>query len=176
MPSSPAIARKRRHDHSGITSVDQGSVSADRNSEIVLAFYHLAFNEGRPEDGAERYLAENYVQHNPTVGAGKHGVIVFVRALRAKYPEASVTVRRVITDGDMVVTHGVMHLGSDEPDFAVAASGDYEAGASSSIGMSFNLSPRRRAMINRWSEQVVTRVRGGELAGEHRAPGVCDGA
>lgn len=92
----------------------------ERNKRTVLEFYRLAFNEGRPVEAASRYMGATYVQHNPTVGDGIVGLVAFVKALRNRYPAASVEPRRIVCEGDMVVTHSVMRLAPEQPEFAVA--------------------------------------------------------
>jgi predicted ester cyclase len=72
----------------------------------VRAFYDLAFNQQRPEEAVERYVGARYTQHNPTAGDGTEPFIEFVKSFTAQYPELSVEIKRVIAEGDLVVTHG----------------------------------------------------------------------
>ena len=78
----------------------------DRNKQAVVGFYELAFNEKLPEKAVEQYVGAEYVQHNPQAPDGPEAFIGFVRA----FPEANVDIRRVLADGDIVVTHSLLHF------------------------------------------------------------------
>ena len=88
----------------------------DRNKQAVVGFYELAFNGKEPEQAVERYAGAEYVQHNPQAPDGPEAFIAFVRA----FPDAQVDIRRVFADGDVVVTHSLLHF-SPGDDGTVAA-------------------------------------------------------
>lgn len=71
-------------------------------SEIVLAALAAIFTDYDPE-AAARLLAPDYIQHNAAVPTGAAAVIGFIPAL--KDSGISVTVHRVIAEGDLVVVH-----------------------------------------------------------------------
>jgi predicted SnoaL-like aldol condensation-catalyzing enzyme len=88
----------------------------EMNKRTVVEFYELAFNGKEPEQAVRDHVGPQYIQHNPQAPDGPEAFIGFVRA----FPEASVDIRRVFADGDMVITHSLLKFTPDDPG-AVAA-------------------------------------------------------
>jgi predicted SnoaL-like aldol condensation-catalyzing enzyme len=82
----------------------------ERNKQTVVEFYELAFNGKQPEQAVEKYAGKEYIQHNPQAPDGPEAFIGFVKA----FPEASVDIRRVVAEGDMVVTHSLLKFTPDD--------------------------------------------------------------
>jgi predicted SnoaL-like aldol condensation-catalyzing enzyme len=89
----------------------------ERNKQAVVEFYELAFNKTEPERAVEKYVGSQYIQHNPQAPDGPEAFIGFVRA----FPEASVEIRRVIADDNIVVTHSLIKFTADDERGTVAA-------------------------------------------------------
>ncbi|HJU57507.1 MAG TPA: nuclear transport factor 2 family protein [Actinomycetota bacterium] len=83
----------------------------ESNKQAVVEFYELAFNGKEPEQAVEKYVGSQYIQHNPQAQDGPEAFIGFVRA----FPEASVDIRRVFADGDIVITHSLLKFTPDDP-------------------------------------------------------------
>jgi predicted SnoaL-like aldol condensation-catalyzing enzyme len=49
----------------------------ERNKQSATDFYNLMFNESRPREGVERFVGDDYIQHNPHVANGKDGFIAY---------------------------------------------------------------------------------------------------
>lgn len=77
----------------------------DANKEVVTSFYKLAFNDHKPAAAVEKYVGAAYKQHNPMVADGSLAFIDFVNGYVAKNPHLHVDIKRVIAEGDLVVTH-----------------------------------------------------------------------
>jgi predicted SnoaL-like aldol condensation-catalyzing enzyme len=92
----------------------------EANKATVKAFYELAFNEGRPEEAVERYVGDRYTQHNPLAGDGTGPFVEFVKGFRGQFPELSVEIKRVVAEGDLVVTHGLIKTSADDRGTAAA--------------------------------------------------------
>lgn len=82
----------------------------EQNKRTVVEYYELAFNEHKPEEAVEKYVGSQYIQHNPQAPDGPEAFVAFVNA----FPEISVDIRRVIAEGDLVVTHGVVKFAADD--------------------------------------------------------------
>jgi predicted SnoaL-like aldol condensation-catalyzing enzyme len=89
----------------------------EANKRAVVGYYELAFNEHQPREAVEQYLGSEYIQHNPQAPDGPEAFIGFVEA----FPEASVDIRRVIGEDDIVVTHSLLRFSADDERGTVAA-------------------------------------------------------
>ncbi len=77
----------------------------ERNKRIAVEYLELAFNEGRPEEAAERYQGPTYTQHNPMAADGPGPFIAFAKSMKAEFPELRLDIKRVIAEGDLVAVH-----------------------------------------------------------------------
>ena len=81
------------------------SARSDRNKENAKAFYDLMFNRCRPREAIERYVGDEYIQHNPHVGDGKEPFVEYFERMAAEHPGKSVRFVRAIAEDDFVVLH-----------------------------------------------------------------------
>jgi predicted SnoaL-like aldol condensation-catalyzing enzyme len=86
----------------------------ETNKQTVVAFYTLAFNDKRPEEAVRRYVGDRYIQHNPLAGDGAGPFIEFVKAYTGQFPELKVAIKRVIAEGDLVVTHALIKASPED--------------------------------------------------------------
>ena len=47
----------------------------EKNKSNAQAFYDLMFNQCKPREAIEKYVGDDYIQHNPHVGDDKKGFI-----------------------------------------------------------------------------------------------------
>lgn len=80
-------------------------MSLDANVQTACDFYDLMFNQGRPRDAIDRYVGDDYTQHNPTVPDGKEGFITYFKRMAAEYPGKRVEIVRTVAQNDLVVLH-----------------------------------------------------------------------
>jgi len=91
----------------------------ERNKQVVVDYYQTAFN-GNPEKAIADHFGDRYIQHNPAAADGPEAFTGFVNWLRGEYPNLQLDIKRVLADGDMVVTHSHLILEPGKPGQALA--------------------------------------------------------
>src|SRR5215472_16301766 len=86
----------------------------ERNKQTVVAFFARAFNDHEPADAVAKYVGSRYIQHNPDTPDGAAAFVESTKKFIAQFPEVSVEIRRVIAEGDFVVTHDLVKLSPDD--------------------------------------------------------------
>jgi predicted SnoaL-like aldol condensation-catalyzing enzyme len=90
----------------------------EHNKSTVVAFFTRAFNDHEPADAVARYVGPKYIQHNPDTPDGAAAFIDSTTKLITVCPALSVEVKRVIAEGDLVVTHDLVRRSADDRGFA----------------------------------------------------------
>lgn len=99
--SQVAVTENKDHE-SMLLSADPKLVA---NKKLVYDFWREVF-EGGHMDLAEKYIAENYIQHNPKVATGRQGFIDFFSKIKKPQPIAkriSAPLVSITAEGDMVI-------------------------------------------------------------------------
>jgi len=97
----------------------EAKTQLEENKQVVSDFYKLAFNDHKPAAAVEKYVGAEYIQHNPMVADGALPFIDFVNAYAQKYPHLHVDIKRMVAEGDLVVTHSL--ITTDDNDRGLAA-------------------------------------------------------
>ena len=97
-------------DHERLLASTDARLAA--NKRLVYDFWREVFEAGHL-DLAEKYLAEGYVQHNPTVPTGRAGFIALFSRLatpKAVEPRVKAPLVAVMAEGDLVTLSFVREL------------------------------------------------------------------
>jgi len=93
----------------GCATGERAKADADRfgstaaNKKLVVDFYRTVFIEKRVVEGFERYVAPEYVQHNPLLATGREPAVKFLSSRMTR--ESISDIKRVVAEGDLVVLH-----------------------------------------------------------------------
>lgn len=68
---------------------------------------------------AAKYIGDRYIQHNPQAGDGPQPFIDFVTGWTQANPNLRAEIKRVVAEGDLVVTH--VHFKLHSQDRGIAA-------------------------------------------------------
>jgi predicted SnoaL-like aldol condensation-catalyzing enzyme len=78
------------------------------NKETAIDFYKTAYM-GNPAEAVEKYVGEEYIQHNPLVSDGKQAFIEYFSRMHEEYPDKRIRFIRAVAEGNLVAlqTHQV---------------------------------------------------------------------
>ncbi|MEU2872541.1 nuclear transport factor 2 family protein [Streptomyces olivoreticuli] len=95
-----------------MNSVNSSAKSLQANKDLVAEYIRLFYND-KDFDRARRLLTEGFVNHHPGVDAGRDRTVEAFSAAAAAMPGFSLTVRRMVAEGDQVWTHSVAKAAPD---------------------------------------------------------------
>ena len=80
-----------------------------------MALLDQAFNQHRPGKDAEKYISsDTCIQHNPNFGNGRDAFVTGVTGYLQQFPDASLTFKRTVTQGDLVVVQGLAKASAED--------------------------------------------------------------
>jgi predicted SnoaL-like aldol condensation-catalyzing enzyme len=89
------------------------------NKALVVKAYQALFGD-HDLTALDRYWAENYIQHNPTMKDGRDSVKQLLESMGiTHWPKQKVDFKRVIADGDLVMTEVVQPKMGDMPETVI---------------------------------------------------------
>lgn len=74
------------------------------NKRNAIAFYQTAYL-GDPTTAVEKYVGQQYIQHNPLVADGKQPFIDYFEEMASSYPDKTIEFVRAVAEGDLVALH-----------------------------------------------------------------------
>lgn len=90
-----------------------------RNKSLVLKAYQELFGD-HDLTALDRYWAENYIQHSPTMTDGRGSVKQLLEKIGiAQLPKQKVEFKRVIAEGDLVMLETVQPRIGDAPETVI---------------------------------------------------------
>jgi predicted SnoaL-like aldol condensation-catalyzing enzyme len=75
-----------------------------QNRANAIDFYKTAYL-GEPAKAVERFVGEEYIQHNPAVGDGKAAFVEYFERMAAEYPGKTIEFVRSVSEGNLVALH-----------------------------------------------------------------------
>lgn len=75
------------------------------NKRNAQSFYELMFNQCKPREAIEKFVGDEYIQHNPHVADGKEAFIQYFERMAAEYPGKEAQFIRAIAEENLVVLH-----------------------------------------------------------------------
>ncbi len=91
----------------------------ERNKLVVRSYLDQIFNQKAPAEAFSKYIGSTYVQHNPTAPDGAEAGQQFLAGFVAQFPELRLEIKRVIAEGDLVVTHSLMTMNRSDRGSAI---------------------------------------------------------
>lgn len=76
----------------------------ERNKEVIRRFYQEFFNNHVVES-ADKYVREDYIQHNPGVGQGREELKSAFAEKFIEHPEFALSIQMLIAEKDMVAVY-----------------------------------------------------------------------
>jgi predicted SnoaL-like aldol condensation-catalyzing enzyme len=83
----------------------------ESNKKLVAAMYQELFGD-KNIDAADKYIAGNYIQHNPMAADGREALKNVLRMWFKNAPKEKIDIQRIGADGDFVYIHTRMKMGS----------------------------------------------------------------
>ena len=84
------------------------------NEKVVVDFYNQAFNDHQPKAASDRYIGPVYIQHNPLVPNGAPAFYNYFGAFFKSHPQASLDMKHLVGEGDLVVVHSLFRTGPND--------------------------------------------------------------
>ena len=78
-----------------------GSTDEENNKEIIIAFTNAS--NDRNYTAIEQYVAENIIEHRPSVQSGRNSTIQFLQSLANAFPDFHTNIDHIVAEGDRVV-------------------------------------------------------------------------
>ena len=91
-------------------------ISTKKNKKLVVDFFTLAFVDKKVEEAFNKYVSDNYIQHDPNFGDKKSTIESLTKL--CSNPQMEVSIKRVIAENDLVVLH--IHSKNSPEDLGVA--------------------------------------------------------
>lgn len=110
--ATPALADS--HEDKAVSQAQEA-----KNKEVALNFFKMIFDEHKVAEAFEKYSVPDYIQHNPMAKTGAQPASDFLQPFLDNNPEYSADIKRVITEGNLVVIHSHVKATPDDRGRAV---------------------------------------------------------
>ena len=82
-------------------------MQTEKNKKVIRAFYAEVFQK-RDLSAVDRFMHENYIQHNPDVCQGRGGFVDFHKGFFAAVPDFRATINRMVAEDDLVFVYNTI--------------------------------------------------------------------
>jgi predicted SnoaL-like aldol condensation-catalyzing enzyme len=101
-----------------MTSDTTLTVDTAASTRLVRDYLEVVWNQG-DTTAADRYIAEDLVQHNPNLPDGRRALVEFIQASREQLPDLHFDLRRTAAEGDLVFAHSLFRPAPGQAGLAV---------------------------------------------------------
>ena len=109
------------------TETEAYQATTARTRAVMTDFVRILYEQRQPRVAFEKYVHENYVQHNPVIADGRENALKWLEPVFAK-TDAEIQVRRVLVDGDFATVQIIGRMSPDDPGSAIINIFRLEAG------------------------------------------------
>ncbi len=82
-------------------------MSAEKNKKVVQEFYEEVFRK-RDLAAIDRFMHDNYIQHNPDADQGKIGFVQFHVGFFRAIPDFCANINQMVAEGDLVFVYNTI--------------------------------------------------------------------
>jgi predicted SnoaL-like aldol condensation-catalyzing enzyme len=79
-------------------------MTAERNKQVIRELYEEVFC-GHDLGAVDRFIHDDYIQHNPHAAQGKAGFVEFHKVFFQAIPDARTTINMMVAEGDLVFVY-----------------------------------------------------------------------
>lgn len=104
-PSTEILRAESKLNPQNVDLSHGSTINLEANKKLVENFYTAVFEKHQVKSASERYLTEEYIQHNPLLPDGRKPFIDFFSDYFKRYPLAKNEIKHIFADGDFVILH-----------------------------------------------------------------------
>ena len=82
-------------------------MNEEKNKKVVRDFYEEVFRKHNL-GAVDRFMLDDYIQHNPDADQGSIGFIEFHKGFFAAIPDHCATVNQIVAEGDLVFVYNTI--------------------------------------------------------------------
>lgn len=83
-------------------------ISKKPNAQKAIAFLDMVFNQKKVKEGFDKYVGDQYIQHNPIAADGKDAAVEVLSKFMQMVPTWSYTFKHAYVDGDIAIVHSLV--------------------------------------------------------------------
>lgn len=88
------------------------------HKHIAIKFLNAAAS-GNVDDAYDKYVSADFIHHNQYFAGDRASLLAAMKEASISHPNKSLTVKRIIEEENIVITHSHVISKSDDPDVAV---------------------------------------------------------